>query len=125
MGASEAASGLSPDPRTFIAGHRGIVGSAIIRRLTAGSDQRESPVRGETFVTRKKITRAIVEALLGDPSKARRKLDWMPKVSFDEPVREMVDANRTPAQRDNFVRKAGFKAYDPRGQASTSAPPSL
>ena len=33
------------------------------------------------------------DALLGDPSKARQKLGWRHKVTFDELVREMVDAD--------------------------------
>ena len=32
-----------------------------------------------------------VETLLGDPAKAKRQLDWEPKTSFDELVREMID----------------------------------
>jgi GDPmannose 4,6-dehydratase len=32
-----------------------------------------------------------VECLVGDPSKARRKLGWKHRVSFDALVREMVD----------------------------------
>jgi GDPmannose 4,6-dehydratase len=34
-----------------------------------------------------------VDVLLGDPSKAREKLGWEPKVTFDELVRIMVDAD--------------------------------
>ncbi|NDE13995.1 GDP-mannose 4,6-dehydratase [bacterium] len=34
-----------------------------------------------------------VETLLGDASRARRELDWKPQTSFDELVREMVDAD--------------------------------
>ena len=33
---------------------------------------------------------ALVETLLGDPSKAQKKLGWRPKVSFEHLVREMV-----------------------------------
>jgi GDPmannose 4,6-dehydratase len=36
---------------------------------------------------------ADIENLLGDPSKARDKLGWEPKTSFDELVRMMVDAD--------------------------------
>ena len=34
-----------------------------------------------------------VDALIGDPSKAHKKLGWRHKVSFDELVREMVDSD--------------------------------
>ena len=55
-----------------------------------------------------------VDALLGDASKARRELDWMPATSFDEIVREMVDADLKSAERDALVRKHGFDAYNVR-----------
>ena len=53
-----------------------------------------------------------VETLLGDPTKAREKLGWTPKTSFDELVREMVAADYLAASRDSMVRSAGFKTYD-------------
>lgn len=55
---------------------------------------------------------AEVETLLGDPTKAREKLGWTPKVLLDELVREMVHADHASAQRDDLVRQAGFQAYD-------------
>jgi GDPmannose 4,6-dehydratase len=36
---------------------------------------------------------AEVETLLADPSKARRQMGWAPKVSFEELIRMMVDAD--------------------------------
>jgi GDPmannose 4,6-dehydratase len=36
---------------------------------------------------------AEVELLIGDASKAREKLGWVPKVGFDELVGRMVDAD--------------------------------
>jgi GDPmannose 4,6-dehydratase len=55
-----------------------------------------------------------VETLLGDPSKAKRELGWTPRTSFDELVREMVDADFKAAQRDVLVREHGFDAYNVR-----------
>lgn len=55
-----------------------------------------------------------VETLLGDPSKAKRELGWTPQTSFDELVREMVDADFKAAQRDALVREHGFDAYNVR-----------
>ncbi len=34
-----------------------------------------------------------VDQLLGDPSKARAKLDWRPKVNFDALVKDMMAAD--------------------------------
>lgn len=41
-----------------------------------------------------------VDVLLGDASKARRELGWEPRVTFDELVAMMVDADLTLAARD-------------------------
>ena len=53
-----------------------------------------------------------VEALLGDPSKAKEKLGWVPTTSFEALVREMVQSDYTSARRDSLVKLAGFQAYD-------------
>jgi len=53
-----------------------------------------------------------VETLLGDPSKAKEKLGWEPKISFEELVAEMVREDLTSAKRDDLVKKHGFKAFD-------------
>ncbi len=55
---------------------------------------------------------AEVETLLGDASKACRELGWKPRTSFDELVREMVEADLRSAERDALVRKHGFDAYN-------------
>ena len=45
---------------------------------------------------------AEVESMVGDASKAREKLGWNPKVSFQELVREMVRCDLDAAARDNL-----------------------
>lgn len=55
-----------------------------------------------------------VETLLGDATKAKDKLGWVPKTTFKELVVEMVQEDLRSAERDQFVKKAGFKAIDPR-----------
>jgi len=53
-----------------------------------------------------------VESLLGDATKAREKLGWEPKISFNELVAEMVHEDMKLADRDQLVKKHGFLAYD-------------
>ncbi len=55
-----------------------------------------------------------VETLLGDPSKAQRELGWTPRTSFDDLVKEMVEADLLSAQRDALVRQHGYAAYNVR-----------
>jgi GDPmannose 4,6-dehydratase len=53
-----------------------------------------------------------VETLLGDPTKAKQKLGWVPKISLGELVKEMVLSDYSAAKRDSLVKLAGFQAYD-------------
>lgn len=52
-----------------------------------------------------------VETLLGDPSKARNQLQWAPHTTFEELVREMIEADLESARRDSHLLEHGFKAY--------------
>jgi GDPmannose 4,6-dehydratase len=53
-----------------------------------------------------------VETLLGDPSKAKKKLGWTPATTLKELVAEMVQADYSSAKRDALVKLAGFQTYD-------------
>jgi GDPmannose 4,6-dehydratase len=53
-----------------------------------------------------------VETLLGDPSKAKAKLGWTPKITFNELVTEMVQSDYESAKRDSLVKAHGFTAFD-------------
>lgn len=55
---------------------------------------------------------AEVETLLGDPTKAREKLGWRPKISFDELVQEMVREDLKAAERDELVKRHGYHTND-------------
>jgi GDPmannose 4,6-dehydratase len=55
---------------------------------------------------------AEVETLLGDASKAKRKLGWTPKTSFKELVTEMMREDLASARRDELVKQHGFKHYN-------------
>jgi GDPmannose 4,6-dehydratase len=49
-----------------------------------------------------------VETLLGDPSKAKEKLGWQPKTTFEELVKEMVREDLKSAERDDLVKSHGY-----------------
>lgn len=53
-----------------------------------------------------------VETLLGDPTKAKEKLGWEPKISFEKMVHEMMANDLELAKRDALIKKHGFKVYD-------------
>jgi len=50
-----------------------------------------------------------VDSLLGDPSKAKAKLGWEPKITFAEMVSEMVLEDLKAAERDHLVNQHGYK----------------
>ncbi len=52
-----------------------------------------------------------VDSLLGDASKAKRQLNWTPRINFVELVREMVREDLAIAQRDQLVRERGYRAF--------------
>lgn len=55
-----------------------------------------------------------VETLLGDASKAKAKLGWASKITFQELVREMVEEDFAAARRDSLCIQAGFDVHEVR-----------
>jgi len=53
-----------------------------------------------------------VETLLGDPTKAKEKLGWTPKTSFEDLVAEMVRGDFEEAQKDELCRRHGFNTFN-------------
>ena len=56
---------------------------------------------------------AEVETLLGDPTNAKNKLGWEPKISFRELVTEMMREDMREAERDKLVQTSGYKYFIP------------
>ncbi|MBU1341308.1 MAG: GDP-mannose 4,6-dehydratase [Proteobacteria bacterium] len=52
-----------------------------------------------------------VETLLGDPSKAKQKLGWEPKITFREMVTEMVSQDLLAAKKDHLCQTHGFNTF--------------
>jgi GDPmannose 4,6-dehydratase len=55
-----------------------------------------------------------VDTLLGDPTKAKEKLGWMPKIDFEDLVKEMVREDLEEAKRDELCQRAGFRVNNHR-----------
>lgn len=53
-----------------------------------------------------------VETLLGDARKAKERLGWVPKKSFAELVAEMVREDLKSAERDELVKREGYKVFN-------------
>jgi GDPmannose 4,6-dehydratase len=55
-----------------------------------------------------------VETLLGDASKAKNKLGWTPKITFDQLVAEMVREDLKGAERDKLIKNHGYEVFRPQ-----------
>jgi GDPmannose 4,6-dehydratase len=52
---------------------------------------------------------AEVETLLGDPTKAKEKLGWVPEITLDEMIREMAAHDLEEAQRHALLKTHGYQ----------------
>ena len=50
-----------------------------------------------------------VETLLGDPSKAKEKLGWVPEITLDQMIAEMVSHDLDQAKQHALLQKHGFQ----------------
>jgi GDPmannose 4,6-dehydratase len=49
--------------------------------------------------------------MCGDASKAREKLGWQPKITFEELVKEMVQCDLETAAKDNLVYQHEYASH--------------
>ena len=52
-----------------------------------------------------------VSTLLGDPLKAKEKLGWVPKISLEELIDEMITFDKNEASKEFLLKKEGFEVY--------------
>ena len=55
--------------------------------------------------------RTEVEALLGDPAKAKAKLGWVPEITLDEMILEMVANDLDQAKRHALLKNHGYPTH--------------
>jgi GDPmannose 4,6-dehydratase len=94
---------------------RGVDEVGIIDSVAAGQGAREAALEPGKLVVKidpRYFRPAEVETLLGDPTKAKEKLGWEPKVTFEELVSEMVRVDLDAAQRDELVKEHGYQTFD-------------
>jgi GDPmannose 4,6-dehydratase len=53
-----------------------------------------------------------VDLLVGDATKAREKLGWMPKYDLTALVKDMVHADLLLVKKDNYLQKGGFRTLN-------------
>ena len=60
-----------------------------------------------------------VEELLGDSSKAAKRLNWEPKISLNELISEMIEVDSNEAKKERLLKAKGYEIYN-----SHESPPS-
>lgn len=85
-----------------------------IRWEGEGVDERGYDGQGKCIVAvdSRYFRPAEVETLLGDPTKAKEKLGWTPKITFNQLVTEMVREDLKSAERDEIINTHGYKSMD-------------
>jgi len=88
---------------------KGIDEIGIIDQIAAATDMQSMKV-GDIIVRvdPRYFRPTEVETLLGDPTKAREKLGWVPKTTFSSLVIEMMRSDLVEARRDELCKSEGF-----------------
>jgi GDPmannose 4,6-dehydratase len=53
-----------------------------------------------------------VDLLIGDPSKAKEKLGWVPEYNLENLVKDMMDSDIELMKKDKYLKKGGFETID-------------
>jgi GDPmannose 4,6-dehydratase len=103
------ATGRQFSVREFVERAAGLLGMRLSWR-GAGVSERGFDQHGRCIVQvdLRYFRPAEVETLLGDASKARAKLGWTPRITFEELVAEMVREDFRLAKRDALLARHGY-----------------
>jgi GDPmannose 4,6-dehydratase len=108
------ATGIQHSVRDFLNFAWGYLGKTI-RWEGEGVDEKGYDTKTDNLIVAidpKYFRPTEVEALLGDPTKAKERFGWTPKITFEEMVYEMMKSDINIAKRDSLVKGCGFKAPD-------------
>jgi GDPmannose 4,6-dehydratase len=107
------ATGVQYSVRQFVDAAAKEIGISVTWKGT-GVDEKGYDAQGKCIVQvdPRYFRPTEVETLLGDATKAREKLGWTPRTTFAELVAEMVREDLKAAERDELVKKHGYKAMD-------------
>jgi GDPmannose 4,6-dehydratase len=107
------ATGVQFSVREFVNAAAQEIGLAI-RWSGEGVDEKGFDASGKCIVAvdPRYFRPTEVETLLGDATKAKDKLGWTPKISFQDLVSEMMREDLKAAERDELVKRHGFNTFN-------------
>ena len=107
------ATGVQHSVRDFVNAAARELGMAI-RWEGGGADERGFDAQDKCIVAvdPRYFRPTEVDTLLGDATKAKERLGWTPKTTFDELVAEMIRGDLKAAERDELVKHHGYKSLD-------------
>ena len=53
-----------------------------------------------------------VDLLIGDSTKAKEKLGWVPEISLEQLVEDMMDSDLQLFERDKYLKEGGHKTLN-------------
>ena len=99
--------GYWTNPQLVIAGVKDVI--AGDKDVIAGSDPQSMPSEIPVIRIDPRYFRPTeVETLLGDPTKAKEKLGWVPAISLDQMVAEMVQTDLADAKKSALLKHHGY-----------------
>ena len=107
------ATGVQFSVREFVNAAAQEIGLAILWQ-GEGLDEKGFDAKGKCIVAvdPRYFRPTEVETLLGDATKAKDKLSWVPKITFQELVSEMMREDLKAAERDELVKRHGFNTFN-------------
>ena len=54
-----------------------------------------------------------VETLLGDATKSRKKLGWVPQISLEKLIKKMISNDINEAEKEKILKDKGFEIFSP------------
>ena len=82
---------------------------AGVKDVIAGSDPQSMPSEIPVIRIDPRYFRPTeVETLLGDPTKAKEKLGWVPEITLDQMVAEMVETDLADAKKSALLKQHGY-----------------
>ena len=87
---------------------KGINECGIISEINTNEDLKIKVNDTIIRVSEKYFRPAEVDYLLGDASKAHKKLGWKPKISIDDLIKEMIENDFNEAKKEQLIKNSNL-----------------